>query len=243
MLISNENFVQSNFVAAPTVQNSAKHSTAFSLLIERNEVRIENDQSSALSFNALGMFGNFDTVNFIESLPPVYMTQNNTDLINDDTQILYKSSEISHCSTAVVLQRKTENIKYNFAKSIIEYAKNLKNTNNLTFQNYFNSSINQRYETGFRSVFFNFSAPIHSHKVQERAINPFNLHVMQKDGQFFVSLTGYVFDLTNSLKMRDIASSIFEKFGIKNSILYVNTKNVTKAYYFIREENHGSGTR
>ncbi len=243
MLVSNENFVRSNFVAAPAVQSSAKYPAVFSLLIERNDTRIENDHSSALSFNALGMFGNFDTINFIESSLPVYAAQNDSELITDDTKILYKSTEISRYSSAVIVKQKSKNIEYDFSKSIkIEYNKNSKNINNLAFKNYVNLIINQQSENDFQSFYLNSSASVHN-KVYDRKITPFQLHISQKDGQFFVSLTGYVFDLTNSLKMRDIASSIFEKFGIKNSILYVNAKNMTKAYYFIREENHGSGAR
>jgi hypothetical protein len=243
MLISNENFVRPNFVAAPAVQNSAKRSTTFSLLIERNEVQIENDQSSALSFNALGMFGNFDSINFIESSPPVYAEKNNADFTAKNTQILYKSSGISQYPNAAIAKQKSQSVKYNFSKLTIEYAKNLKNINNLIFKNYINSSINQRSVANFRSVYLSSFVYIHNHEVHERLINPFQLNILHKGGQFFVSLTGSVFDLTNSLKMRGVASSILEKFGIKNGILYINAINVTKAYYFIREENHGSGTR
>ena len=243
MLISNENFVRSNFVATQTEQTSAKYPIAFSLLLEQNEIRIENDQSSALSFNALGMFGNFDTIKFIESSPSLHTAQNDTDFITDNSQTLYKPREANQYLNTVIVKQKLQNLEYNLSNSIIEYAKNSKNPNNLTFKNYSNSSVIQRFETGFRSVGVNSSISVYSDKMPEQEIKSFQLHISQKDSQFFVSLTGFVFDLTNSLKMRDIASSILEKFGIKNGILYINAINVTKAYYFIREENHGSGTR
>ena len=243
MLISSDNLTRYHVVGVPLKSSSTISSTGFAELLELSKARVEPYQSSALSFDALGMFGNFNSINFV--MPPVIMgsLQTSNDITPDQYQIIHGKNEFTQNSSGIGVQRQAL-VENHVSLHLMTYHQ--KDSTNLTSQNHYIAKAivanaykaSEKFETVLKR-----SRPINMHQACERKLDQIRVCISQRGDQTIVSLTGAIFDLTKSLKLRHVSSKLFAEFGIKNGILYVNAKNVTEAYYFMREENHGSGAR
>lgn len=243
MLISSGSLVLSNFINAPLRSFSTVPSTRFADLLESREVSVEPYQTSALSFYALGMFGNFESVNFIALPTSVEAPQASNNAPPNDQQATHKKCEfkqnLSGAETKMRVSADGYILPYlpnNHQKNLTNLVSQAQHNVNIIGKNVFNTS--EKLEINFKE-----SKITNIRRAYERKLDPLQVHASQSGGQTIISLTGTIFDLTKSLKMRDISSKILAEFGIKNSVLYINANNVTKACYSIREENHGSGAR
>lgn len=243
MLISSDNLTRSHVAGVPLKSLSAIPLSGFAELLEPSKAKVEPYQNSALSFDALGMFGKFKSVNFIKSSEIAGFLQTLDNITPDQHQDIHGKNEFKQNSSRIGIQRQAL-VENHASLHFMTYHQ--KKSTNLTPQNHYVSktiventyNASEKFETGLRQ-----SKSANTHKAYERNLDQFRICVSQSGDHTIVSLTGIIFDLTESLKLRHISSKLFAEIGIKNGILYVNAKKVTEAYYFMREENHGSGAR